>query len=201
MSGFLQVNLLDMISELGESQTQKIISQFSCPLNPDVERFLKKSAIPFAQQSITSTHLIFTSYKGELVLIAYYACANKILHVSRSSITKSLRKRISKFGMYNDDTKAYVIAAPLLAQFSKNFLNNYNKLISGDELMRIALENVEQAQLNIGGKVTYLECEDNIKLIEFYKSHGFVVFGRRTLTGAERTEMGEYLVQMLRIRK
>ena len=201
MSGFLQIRLLDMISELGESRTKEIISQFSCPINPDVENFLKRNAIPFAQQGIASTHLVFTSYKGKMVLIAYYSCANKAFHVGQKAVSKTYKKRISKFGQYYPDFKAYIIPAPLLAQFSKNFLNGYDSLISGDELMKIALENVEQAQLNIGGKITYLECEDKLNLIEFYKSHGFVVFGRRALTGAERTEMGEYLVQMLRIRK
>ena len=41
--------------ELGEDELLQILSEFSCPLNPDVERFLKHSSIEFAKknQSVT----------------------------------------------------------------------------------------------------------------------------------------------------
>lgn len=198
--GYTQILLSYMIEALGEKETEKILSQFSCPRNADVENFIKKSAIQFSKSAVAATHLVFAPYKGENVLVGYYACANKFIHID-GDVSKSLRKRIAKFGTYNDKLKCYVISAPLLAQFSKNYANGYDKLITGDELMKLALDKVEQVQMQIGGKVVYLECEDHPGLIDFYKSHGFVVFGKRTLTGSERKEMGEYLVQMLRYRK
>lgn len=45
--------------EAGEPALVKLLSGFSCPKNPDLERFLKKSAIEFTKknQSVTQCHL------------------------------------------------------------------------------------------------------------------------------------------------
>lgn len=42
MTGYRVVNLAMMIEELGEGETKRILSDFSCPLNPDVEFFMLK---------------------------------------------------------------------------------------------------------------------------------------------------------------
>ena len=43
MEGFWQVTLKDMVEELGEAAVKEALSHFSCPLNEDVEMFLKVS--------------------------------------------------------------------------------------------------------------------------------------------------------------
>lgn len=63
MTGYGLVNLKDMIQELGEGRTKEILSEFSCPLNKDVEFFLHCKAIEFARQGIAQTQLVVTSYK------------------------------------------------------------------------------------------------------------------------------------------
>lgn len=44
---FVQFNLGEMLEKLGEDKTKEILSSFSCPLNADVEKFLKHKAIEF----------------------------------------------------------------------------------------------------------------------------------------------------------
>lgn len=61
MTGYGLVNLKDMIQELGEGRTKEILSEFSCPLNKDVEFFLHCKAIEFARQGIAQTQLVVTS--------------------------------------------------------------------------------------------------------------------------------------------
>ena len=51
MTGYGLVNLKDMIQELGEGRTKEILSEFSCPLNKDVEFFLHCKAILQRQTS------------------------------------------------------------------------------------------------------------------------------------------------------
>lgn len=63
MTGYGLVNLKDMVQELGEERTKEILSEFSCPMNKDVEFFLHCKAIEFAKQGIAQTQLVFTSYK------------------------------------------------------------------------------------------------------------------------------------------
>ena len=61
MTGYKIVNLKMMIEELGEDRAKAILSQFSCPLNKDVEQFLRTKAISFAKQGWAQTHLVMAS--------------------------------------------------------------------------------------------------------------------------------------------
>lgn len=69
MTGYRVVNLTMMIEELGEGETKRILSNFPCPLNPDVECLISKKAIEFAKQGWAQTHLVFASYKNEWALV------------------------------------------------------------------------------------------------------------------------------------
>ena len=200
MTGFGGINLKDMISEIGEKEVKSILSDFSCPLNADVEHFLKHTAIEFAKQGIASTYLIMASYQNKYVLVGYFSLANKIFCIDRDSFpNQTWRRRIAKFGQYDTTIKRYTLSAPLIGQLGKNFAHNYNQLISGDELLYLALEKVKEMQYIVGGKIVYLECEDKGSLLDFYSENGFVNFGRRYLDRDETYNLSvEYLVQMLK---
>lgn len=202
MSGYIGINLRDILFDelLGESVAKKLLSSFSCPLNPDVEHFLKHTAIEFSKQSISSTYLIMASYKNEYVLVGYFALANKIFCIDKDSLpNKTWKKRMNKFGQFDRAIQRYTISAPLIGQLGKNFTNGYNKLITGDELLKLALDKVHEMQNIVGGKIVYLECEQKEKLIDFYSQNGFVNFGTRALDRDETTNLtGESLVQMLK---
>ena len=43
MTGYNLIALKDMIEQLGENRTKEILSDFSCPKNPDVEKFIRFS--------------------------------------------------------------------------------------------------------------------------------------------------------------
>lgn len=199
MIGFLKVSLGALIEEAGEDTAKKLLSGFSCPLNKDVEIFLRYKAIEFEKQQLSKTKLIFTSYQEETVLVAYYTLASKSFNVSKTSLTKTMRKRIAKFATYDAGLKAHIMPAPLIAQLGKNFTNDYHKLITGDELLKMACDDVQLVQDIVGGKIVYLECEDCPKLLDFYGSNGFVPFDKRELDADETNITGSYLVQMLKV--
>lgn len=199
LTGFAQVKLTDMLEELGEEKTNSILSSFSCPLNADVEQFLHNKAISFAKMGIAATHLVFASYKDEVVLVGYYSLANKTVTIKANSLNSRWRHRLGHFAQYNPETRQYLIALPLIGQLGKNYNNEYNKLITGDELLSLACEKIKGLQLLIGGKIAYLECEDTPRLVEFYQANGFERFANRNLDRDElQTGEKPYLVQMLR---
>lgn len=200
MSGYIGINLKDMITEIGENDVKQILSDFSCPLNPDVEHFLKHTAVEFSKQSIASTYIIMASFRKEYVIAGYYTLANKIFCVDRDSLpNRKWRSRIAKFGQFDTTIKRYTLSAPLIGQLGKNYAHSYNSLITGDELLKLALDKVQEMQNIVGGKIVYLECEDKPKLIDFYSQNGFVNFGKRYLDKDETSTLsGEYLIQMLR---
>ena len=52
MDGYGLVLLSEMVEEIGEEKTREVLSNFSCPLNKDVEDFLKNKAIPMITSSV-----------------------------------------------------------------------------------------------------------------------------------------------------
>jgi hypothetical protein len=202
MTGYRVVNLKILIEELGEDTAKSILSDFSCPLNPDVEFFLSKKAIEFAKHGWSQTHLVFASYKGEWVLVGYFALSSKYIRISAKYLgnaSSSLRRRISQFATYDRALKCYFLAAPLIAQLGKNYNNGYDKLITGDELLSEACFKIARLQFEIGGKFAYIECEDKPQLTDFYSRNGFCEFDTRQLDRDEEDKLeGRYLVQMLK---
>lgn len=202
MSGYIGINLRDILLDntLGENVAKNLLSSFYCPLNPDVEHFLKHTAIEFAKQGISSTHLVMASYQGKYVLAGYFSLANKIFCIEKDSLpNRAWKKRMKKFGQFDQTIQRYTISAPLIGQLGKNYANSYDKLITGDELLKLALDKVREMQAIVGGKIVYLECEDKEPLLDFYSQNGFVNFGKRALDKDETSTLsGEYLVQMLR---
>lgn len=200
MTGYGKINLQDMSEMIGVEELQSIISDFSCPLNNDVQTFLTEKAVEFSKQGISATYLVFASYRKNPVLAGYFTLALKVFHIGlkQARISNTLKKRIRRFSIYNEDIKRDIVAAPLIAQIGKNYTNGYNDLISGDELLQLACDTVADAQRLLGGRFVYLECEDTSRLLEFYESNGFYNFGQRPLDPDETGLKGKYLVQMLK---
>jgi hypothetical protein len=142
---------------------------------------------------------VVASYQGENKIAGYFALANKsfVIKAKSKSISQSLKKRISKFGLWDEVLKQFTIGSPLIGQLGKN--ENYSTLISGDELLSLACLEVEKAQSIVGVNVVYLECEDTPKLKDFYERNGFVIFGKRELDCDEVSKFTQtYLIQMLK---
>lgn len=199
MTGYSILSLKDMILELGESEVKSRLSSFSCPLNKDIEYFLKNKSIEFARQNIAPTFLVYASYKDKWVLCGYFTIALKNFEIARKNVSSKIFKRISKFGNCDHINKKCYIPAPLIAQLGKNYTDCYDKLISGSELLSLACDELKKAMEIVGGKIVYIECEDKPRLIEFYETNGFVNFGKRNLDKDERDVLdGQYLVQMLK---
>ena len=199
MIGFGQASLKEMMQIRGELVMKEELSRFSCPLNEDVEYFIRHKAIEFTKQGIAATHLIYRSYKGAPVLVGYYALANKTISVKASSLNSKWRSRINRFATHDPELKRYEMAIPLIGQLGKNYSQGYDSLITGDQLLQFACDKVHQLQVSLGGKMVYLECEDNPKLVEFYERNGFYKFSSRNLDGDEiGHDKIRYLLQMIK---
>lgn len=198
---FKLVKLSDMMIELGEEETKKLLcSEFSCPYNTDIDHFLKNSSILFEKQEISKTTLVY-NYSEKNDLVGYYTIANKWFTLPKTALSKTLRKKIVKYGGYSDILNGYIVTAPLVAQLSKNFMNENNKWITGDELLSLAWEEIRLARSIVGGKIGFLECEDTPKIIDFYTRNGFIAFDKRKVGNDEKNAVssGDYLVKMIKI--
>lgn len=201
MLGTPIVNLLDLIEGGEEEALNNILVEFSCPYNKDVENFLKEKAVAFSKQRIAATYLVFKQYKGEDVVVGYFSIAQKYFHIDlkRGALSKTLRKRINKFAVWEESLHRYIVSAILIGQLGKNYAHGYDRLIRGDELLAIACDKAAQIQRISSGKVVYLECEEKPALVEFYERNGFHTFGRRMLDRDESDVLeGGCLVQLFR---
>ena len=197
--GYKIINLKDIYNAVGESKTKEVLKDFKCDLNNDVEYFLKEKAIEFSKQDISRTYIVMSQHKEKEVIVGYFAIANKSTIIKKVILSNTKRKSLLKYAKYDNAIKGYNIALPLIGQIGKNYNNGYDKLISGEILLKFACDKIKEIQNMIGGRHVFLECEDNEKLKEFYENNGFECFGKRNL---EKDEMdknnGAYLLQMLR---
>ena len=197
--GYKIINLKDIYNTIGDNKTKEILKDFKCELNKDVEYFIKEKAIEFSKQDISRTFIVMSSYREKDVIVGYFAIANKSTIIKKSILSNTKRKKLLKYAKYNTESRGYDIAIPLIGQIGKNFNNGYDKLISGDILLKFACNKIKETQNIIGGRYVFLECEDKEKLKEFYESNGFECFGKRSLEKDERDKSsGEYLLQMLK---
>lgn len=195
---FVEMNLGDVIEQLGEDVTKSILSSFSCPLNKDIENFIKYKAIEFSKRTTAKTHLVFwqTEDKKDTEFVGYYTITSKVITIDRSVLSNSEAKKLRNQGVFDAAKQEYTVSAPLIAQLGKNFTDGNDTLISGTDLLQLAVNKIHKIQKEIGGRFMYLECEDTEKLLAFYKKSNFKVFGKRRLDRDETDINGNYLIQL-----
>ncbi len=159
---------LQSIIETDERLFLDSVSNFICSKDPDVEFFLKNKSLPYEKTSKSRTYLIVDEEllsNREVCILAYFTLALKTLFIS-PKVSKSKIKRLD--GLFN---KASNVTAYLIGQIGKNDLYKY--AIKGDELIKYAVEIIEQVHGYIGGRFILVECLDHPKLIQFYNNNGF----------------------------
>ncbi len=154
----------------GESISKEYIAKFSCPLNNDVEHFLKSVAIDNQRKNISRTSLVYATIGDSSVLVGYYSIAIKTLTL-KDNFPSSLRKKLTGFS--HDTLNSTPIF--LIGQLSKNFQNGYNKHIKGRDLLSMVFKDIKDTQKLIGGRAMLVECKDDIKLKRFYEGLGFTL--------------------------
>lgn len=157
--------------KLGESRLLQVLSGFSCPKNPDVERFLKKSSIEFTKKNQSVTYLVFDVSSMELV--GYFTIALKPLTVRGETVSNTVKKKLMRVSELDEQSQTYTMSAYLIAQLGKNFKNGAEKKITGEELLELAWDIVEKMQYMGGGMVTFLEAENSERLLSFYQANRF----------------------------
>ena len=181
--------------ELGEDELLQILSEFSCPMNPDVERFLKYSSIEFTKKNQSVTYLVFSVADGKL--LGYFTLALKPLTIRGETVSNTVKKKLLRISELDKDSDTYTMSAYLIAQLGKNYSEDDGKLITGAELLELAWDKIKATQYVFGGMVTFLEAENEEKLLSFYHNNCFLQFDTRQTTS--NPDEPHELVQLLRL--
>lgn len=197
---FYVIALDDLIKQIGEDSTKRILSFFECPQNKDVEDFLRYKAIEFSKQRLAKTYLVYwaTIDYREKELVGYFTVSLKQISIDKKDLSNTKRKAYKKYAINNDSESTYDLPAVLIGQLGKNFNNSNDSLISGQDLLTLAIQKVKEIYTLVGGRYVYLECEDNQRLLSFYESNGFVIFGSRNLDRDETNIKGSKLIQLIK---
>ena len=92
------------------------------------------------------------------------------------TVSKTVKKKLLRISELDEQSQTYTMSAYLIAQLGKNYKNGANQKISGAELLELAWDIVAKMQYMGGGVVTFLEAENEEKLLSFYKEN---LVGRR----------------------
>jgi hypothetical protein len=82
------------------------LSDFSCAYNKDIETFLRNNAIDFSNRGIARTHLVTGKIDDKDAILGYFTLANKILTISSNNLSKSMAKKIERFGLFDIQRQA-----------------------------------------------------------------------------------------------
>ena len=197
---FFSVNIREYLAlgndkEAGEPALLELLSGFSCPKNPDVERFLKKSAIEFTKKNQSVTYLVVSA--EDVRLLGYFTLALKPLTVKGETVSNTVKRKLMRISELDEKSDTYTMSAYLVAQLGKNFTESEGKEITGEELLKLAWDKIKEIQYLGGGMVTFLEAENEEKLLTFYHDNRFSQFDTRQT--ASDTDEPHELVQLLRL--
>ena len=197
---FFSVNIREYLAlgndeEAGEPALVELLSGFSSPKNKDVERFLKKSAIEFTKKNQSVTYLVVSA--EDVRLLGYFTLALKPLTVRGETVSNTMKRKLLRISELDEKSDTYTMSAYLIAQLGKNFSESGGTEIAGAELLKLAWDKIKEIQYLGGGVVTFLEAENEEKLLSFYRDNRFSQFDTRQ-TASDTDEVHE-LVQLLRL--
>ena len=163
--------LLQYEAAIVEDNLTFFLSGFSCPMNLEVECFLKNKARQSSRRSSSATYLVCSNKYNEL--LGYFTIMTKAYSVNGMSLSSSNRRLIERFAEA-DENGYYHAAVYLIAQIGKNFAIPKERRINGHDLLDLAIEKFDTAKRILGGKLVMIEREaDKPMLLEFYKANGF----------------------------
>ena len=177
------IKLMDLLDTLGLAPTLEILKSFKSLPNHDtgevneVEDFLHSKAIHFEKNSLSTTQLVFSEYKGDNVLVGYYSLANKPLIISKKNFNKLSESQKKKFRQHGVQTESggLQIYSYLIGQLGKNYSEEAlnTGAITGQELLTLAYDDILKVKQVISAKYVWIECLDKERLVSFYRKFGF----------------------------
>ncbi len=156
---------------------------------------MKKSSVEFTKKNQSVTYLVFSKDNGEM--LGYFTLALKPLTVRGETVSNTVKKKLLRISEWDEKSDTYTMSAYLIAQLGKNYAGGRDKEISGKALIELAWMMIEKAQYMFGGMVTFLEAEDEERLLSFYRDNRFSQFDTRQT--ASDTDEAHELVQLLRL--
>jgi hypothetical protein len=161
------------IRKTSEDRLLSFLHTFVCSKNEDVQNFLTVAAkcILFEKQNRSRTYLILNESNR---ILGYFSLALKTLFAPKGIFSGALKRK-------NKPGKSLSAISPeidyynvyLIGQIGRNDEFTSQDLGLSDILSEI-YSILSEVQYRVGGSSILIEVDDNEKLIDLYKKHGFI---------------------------
>lgn len=145
------------------------LSRFkACHEGTDVELFLKNKAFSNMLMSKSITYLSVDGYNGHI--LGYYTIALSFIPiVNTDEVSKSLKKKLKtvEIDCYPD---IEVATTYLIGQLGRS---EESEKGFGKVLLQEAIDKIREISLVIGCRSIRIDCKDDPRIIEYYRSNGF----------------------------
>lgn len=163
---------LDIYLELiGQERFDQKISEYHCSKDPDVENYLKNTALHHSRHDVSKT---FLAVDDDFSILGYYTLAIKCMTVPMPDPGSEVSRTFYR----NLNVHEGVVQAYLIGQLSRSDCS-FKGL--GAELLNLALTNLNGYRANLGCNAVRLDCHDN--MIEYYLHKGFKFVKKDLKTG------------------
>ena len=159
-------NLSEYLEAFGEENYNKLVADFFCVKDPEIESYIKRTALDHNNKALSRTYLLISD---DNKLLAFFTLALKSLDLAEQ-VSPTQRKKLT--GSQTNDMKH--IPTFLIGQLGKNSAIAKKDSVSGKELLQIAINTIRRAYNLVGGRMILVECSQTEFLIRFYETHGFV---------------------------
>lgn len=149
-----------------------VLKEFEFNGNQDMLGYFSKSALKDELDNKTRSFVVEAPYFSD-DLLGVFSLSLKV--VKMDDLPNSQKKRLLTRGKRSAAKHISEIPAILIAQFGKNY--NADRIISGDDLMHLVLNQIQKARKIIGGQTIVLDSVNQGKVIDFYESFGFTKYG------------------------
>ena len=98
-----------------------------------------------------------------------------------NNLSSSQKRKLCQGGR-KTESGGYELNSYLIGQIGKNYSKEAQetKSITGKMILSLAYDTLLQAKMIVNAKYVWLECTDNPKLLDFYKSFGFTEINNYT---------------------
>ena len=109
---------------------------------------------------------MFSTEDAELV--GYFAITIKPITVNAESFSNTIKKKLARVSELNEQNHTYNMAAYLIAQLGKNYNNGANDRITGEELLGLAIKQLQQFDSRLSESASH-EPHELIQLLKILK--------------------------------
>jgi hypothetical protein len=161
------VPLQNQIKSSRPELLDRLILEFTCVKDSDVESFLKKNAANYERIGLSRTYLYITGDEYQRIA-AYFSVA--ISATSFQGISRSRKEKVLGFKP-GRNTKDH-FGGILIAQLARSDAFGQSD-INGGKMIDDAENIIGQGRYFLGGKIVYIDCK--APLIEFYQENGYAL--------------------------